>query len=216
MKMNKLLACILAVTASSASMADMVLSEGFDNVAALAGKGWVISNLSTPVGASSWFQGNAEAGSASGPAGSHIGANFLNADIDGGTVSNWLFTPVMNTETKLRMDFALRLLGSGFLDTVEVYYSLAGNSTNVANFNLLNSYASDVDTGWALKSETLEFLSGTNSVRFAFRYYVANTLSAGNYVGIDSVNINSVPEPLSAALVGVGLLGAAAARRRRD
>lgn len=214
MKISKWLAVALAAAASTASMADVVLSEGFDDVATLAGKGWAISNQSSPVGVSSWFQGNPVSGSYNGAAGSHIGANFLNTDPDGGTISNWLFTPVINLAGGARLDFALRLLGEGFLDTVQVYYSLAGSSTNIADFSLLSTYASDVDTGWAIKSENLDFLWSPNAVRFAFRYTVADVLTAGNYVGIDAVNVNSIPEPVSAALVGVGLLGAAAARRR--
>lgn len=215
MKISKLLAGIVAVAASSVSMADLVVTESFDDVSTLAGKGWAIRNLSTPPGPTSWFQGNAALGSADGAAGSHIGANFLNADIDGGTISNWLFTPVVTENGRLKIDYSLRLVGDGFLDTVEVYYTLAGNTTNLADFILLNTYASSTDTGWAQQTESLDNLFGPHSVRFAFRYVVADTLSAGNYVGLDAISISTVPEPVSLALVGVGLLGAAAARSRQ-
>lgn len=218
MNFTKAIAGLLALAASSASMAAVVLSEDFDDVSTLAGKGWAIQNLSTPVGPSTWFQGNATAGSANGAAGSHIGANFLSAATDGGTISNWLMTPVVDMASNVSMDFALRLLGGGFLDTVQVYYSVAGASTNVADFLLLDTYASSVDTGWTLKHETLSFLATSGTGRFAFRYFVGDTLVDGNYVGIDAVNVNvnvsSVPEPASIALLSLGLLGVAAARRR--
>ena len=76
MKISKWLAGVLAVAASTASMADVVLSEGFDDVETLAAKGWAINNLSTPVGVTSWFQGNPISGSYDGAAGSHIDENI--------------------------------------------------------------------------------------------------------------------------------------------
>ena len=53
------------------------LSEGFDDISLLPGKGWVIINKSEPVGVIDWFQGNAGVFAAhSGAENSYIGTNY--------------------------------------------------------------------------------------------------------------------------------------------
>jgi hypothetical protein len=71
--------------------------ENFDNITLLAGNGWSLQNLSTPVGSTNWFQGtNVAAGgpfdSFNGVANSYIGANYNNTG-NTGTISNWLMMP---------------------------------------------------------------------------------------------------------------------------
>ncbi len=209
--MKKTLATIALLAASVGMVqAAPLLSENFDDIATLTGKGWVRNNQSTPLGITSWFQGNPAAFEAdSGAPNSYIAANFQNARTNG-TVSNWLLTPEVGITSRETLNFSLRLLGDGFLDTVQVYLSRNGASTALSDFVLLQTYESGLDTGWT--KETL-FVDGTGTGRFAFRYFVDNTNDNGNYVGIDSVTVD-VPEPTSTALFGIAILGLALSRRR--
>lgn len=219
-------ACTLA-GASMSSQAAVLLSEGFDSLAGLPGAGWVFTNNSQPLGSTDWFQGNTGVfTAAAGADDSYAAANFNNAGTPAGRISNWMITPVMALDTPATLAFALRLLGDGLLDTVEVYVSTSGASadvgttdTSTGDFSLLQSYASISDTGWVNESIALGGFGAGTTGRLAFRYVVDDTDFDGNYVGIDSVNVTTrdgtVPEPATAALLAVALAGIAGLRRRR-
>jgi PEP-CTERM motif len=210
-KISKPLTAMLVAGSVVSAQAGTILSEDFDNVAALTGAGW--AQVTTSVGAGSgWFQGNSGVfPAASGAADSYAAANFVGAT----TISDWLMSPVINVLAGSSLNFSLRLLGVDFgpglptgLDTVEVYTSNNGASTSIGDFTLLTSYTAGADTGWTLNSLNLPAFNG----RVAFRYFVADTTFDGNYVGLDSVSV--VPEPTSVALVALALAGLAASRRR--
>jgi hypothetical protein len=224
MNLTKHLAGLLAVVASFSAAAAPILSEGFNDISTLPANGWVLVNNSAPPGLSGWFQGNpAIFPAAAGPADSYIAASYTNAAY-GGAVSNWLLTPELALSNGESMNFSLRLLGEGFLDRVEVYFSTAGASADVGgtasstgDFTFLSAFDSTVDTGWLNQAVTLSGLTGPASGRFAFRYVVDDTAIAGDYVGIDSVVVNAaaIPEPGSIALVALGIGAMIHARRRR-
>lgn len=209
--MKKTLFAMALVAASiGIAQAAPLLSENFDDVSTLTGKGWVRNNQSTPLGTTNWFQGNPTVfAAASGAPNSYIAANFNNART-GGVVSNWLLTPTVGITSRETLNFALRLFGDDYLDTVEVYLSTNGSSTTLTDFVLLQTYASDFDTGWT--NETI-IVDGSGTGRFAFRYFVDNTNINGNYIGIDNVTVD-IPEPTSTALFGIAILGLALSRRR--
>ena len=154
MKKTYFAALLLATATGASQAAGVPLAEGFDEFAELAGKGWVITNNSTPGGQTNWFQGNSGIfGAQVGGPKSYIGANFLNAPALGGAISTWLLTPMLDIFSGETLSFGLRLLGQGFMDTVEVYYSSSGASTNVGasttstgDFSLLQSFAANADT----------------------------------------------------------------------
>lgn len=227
-------ACALA-GASMSSHAAVLLSEGFDSVAALSGAGWVFKNNSSPTplppSATTWFQGNtAVFDAASGAVDSYAAANLTGAGDPppaGARISNWLFTPEVSLDQPSSFEFALRLLGDGFLDIVGVYLSTSGASTDVGTtslsegvFSLLDAYSNDgADTGWVNRTIGVAGFGPGTTGRLAFRYFVDNTDIDGNYVGIDSVRLSTrdatVPEPTPAALLALALVGMAALRRRR-
>lgn len=217
MNLIKRLAGLLAVAVSCSAVAAPLLSEGFNDVAALPAEGWVFINNSSPPGSTGWFQGHPGFfPAAAGPADSYVAANFNNAAF-GGTISNWLLTPELLLVNGESLSFSLRLLGEGLLDRVEVYVSSAGASTNVgADFALLAAFESRADTGWLDRSLALSGLAAPASGRYAFRYVVDDTSLNGNYVGIDSVSVNAIPEPGTVALVFLGALALVAPRRLRQ
>lgn len=219
-------ACALA-GASMSSQAAVLLTEGFDDLGAM--PGWVFTNNSQPLGVTNWFQGNVGVfTSAAGAPDSYAAANFNSAALPpGGRISNWMITPEIALDGTPTLDFALRLLGEGFLDTVEVYLSTAGASTDVGatststgDFTLLQAYSNaGADPGWVNESITLASLASGTTGRLAFRYFVEDSSIDGNYIGIDSVLVSTrdatVPEPTPAALLALALVGMGALRRRR-
>jgi hypothetical protein len=217
MNLTKHLAGLLAALASCAACGAPLLSEGFNDIGTLPGSGWVLVNHSTPPGGTGWFQGlPGFFPAAAGPAGSYIAANFNNAAF-GGAVSNWLITPELAVFNGESLNFSLRLLGDGFVDTMEVYFSSSGASADIHDFSLLASYNSEVDTGWIGRSVIVNGLAAPASGRFAFRYVAADNIVDGNYVGIDSVSVNAtaIPLPGTLALVLTGAACVALLRTRR-
>jgi hypothetical protein len=208
-KLKKLLTATVLASAAAAAQAGTVLTENFDNVAGLTGAGWAQVSSGTGPG-SGWFQGNSGVfPAADGAANSYAAANFVDV---GGSIADWLMTPVLSLADGMSMQFMLRLLGDGFLDRVDVFVSTSGASTSTGDFTSLASFSSSADTGWASQTVAISGIGSITTGRLAFRYFVADTAVDGNYAGIDSLSV--VPEPASLALVSLALAGAFAARRR--
>ena len=216
------------IPAANASAAT-ILSENFDNVANLVPNGWVIVNNSSPAGTTDWFQGNAAIFAAqSGAPNAYVAANFFAADF-GGNISNWLLSPALTFDNGHVVRFWTRTeVGSIGPDRLELRLSVNGSSTNVGGTDasvgdfttLLMTINPALSPGgypenWTLLSATISGLGGPTSGRLAFRYNVTDTTVNGNYIGIDSVTVNSpsVPEPVASGLLAIGILAAARARR---
>ncbi|MFN3304426.1 MAG: choice-of-anchor J domain-containing protein [Roseateles sp.] len=209
----------LGLVGGSAQAAATLISEGFDNLGTLGGSGWLAGNFSTPVGSTGWFQGNAGPFAAhSGPANSYIAANFNNG-VSGGSISNWLVTPVFSTTSNGFLSFFTRtdeLLGL-FGDSLEVRFNATG-STNLADFVTVLTVNGNQDVdgypdGWTEFSTSWAGTGGATQGRYAFVYRVDNADNA-NFIGIDTVTV-ALPEPASMALVLGALGGLGFASRRR-
>lgn len=148
-KLKKLLTAMVVAGAAVSAHAGTVFSENFDNVAGLGAAGW--AQVASGSGAGSgWFQGNSGVfPAASGAANSYAAANYVDT---GGSIADWLMTPVLSLADGMAMQFMLRLLGEGFIDTVDVYLSTSGSSTATGDFTRLATFSSATDTGWTAQS----------------------------------------------------------------
>jgi hypothetical protein len=207
---RKFLLSAVLIAGSAAANADVIYSEGFEDVTNLAAAGWVQTNNSTPGGETGWFQGNSGVFAAeSGTPDSYIAANYLNAGL-GGDIDNWLITPVFHIEQATAITFATRTAGGLPGDNLEVLYSLGGvNTSDFFSLGTILSAVYPVDWG------TFGLVgTGSADIRLAFRYLVTDTLSNGDYIGIDSLSV-AVPEPSTIALFAAALLMMFVAARRR-
>jgi len=219
---------LVAALAGPAS-ASALLSETFDDISSLAGAGWVMTNNSAPVGSTGWFQGNDGIFAAhSGAPDSYIAANFLNADF-GGNISNWLLTPTMTLWDGVTLTFFTRTVDAPlFPDRLEVRLSTNGASTDVgatdaslgdfSTLLLAINPALDVagyPSDWTQFTVEMSGLGGMVDGRIGFRYFVTDTSINADYIGIDSVSVQAVPEPGLAALMMAALASAALPIRRR-
>jgi hypothetical protein len=216
--------CLLC--AANAIAAAGILAENFDNIATLPGAGWAAVNNSAPLGTTDWFQGNTGVfTSQGGPPESYIAANFLNAD-SGGNISNWLLTPVVSINNGDWISFYTRSAAS-FPDRLEVRLSISGASTDVGTTDtsvgdfdtLLFTINPGLDTAgypdaWTQFTGTVSGLGAPTTGRYAFRYFVSDTSINGDYIGIDTLSIDS-PEPASILTLGSALAGLVLVRRLR-
>ncbi len=214
---------LCAVLLSATVHAGPILSERFDNIGTLAGSGWVMVNNSAPAGTTGWFQGNPGVFSAhSGAPDSYIAANFLNADT-GGDISNWLLTPeltFLNGVTVL--GFWARTELEGFGDRLEVRLSTSGASIDVGSTPIsVGDFGAGISISlkesWTHNAVTVTNAGLPVNGRLAFRYVVTDTSVNGDYIGIDDVTFGvpePVPEPATMVLLGTGLVGLVARRRR--
>lgn len=222
------LAFALTLAFSGAVSAD-ALTENFDGGLPA---GWTIKNLSEPVGAIDWFEGNPGVFDAyQGAENSYLAANF-NSGAGTADISNWLILPTSLYRNGDTLSFFTRTTDfSGFPDNLEVRFSNVGG-TNVggssASVGTFTSLLLSVNPGqqlfgypesWTQYSVTLSGLAGATTGAFAFRYVVENGGPSGsfsNYVGIDTVAITPVPEPGIYMMLGAGLGLMALMRKRKQ
>ncbi|MBI1324283.1 PEP-CTERM sorting domain-containing protein [bacterium] len=205
--------------------------QGFDDLTLLPGEGWSFQNLSDPPG-TSWLQGNPlDFPAQAGPTDSFLAASFLSGD-GNATISNWAITPTLTYSNGDTFKFysRTRLNPADAPDRLEVRLSTAGSSadvgasaTSVGDFTtlLLTINPALTTTGypavWTEYVVTLAGLAGPTEGRMAFRYFVTNGGPLGvngDYIGIDTLSITSVPEPSTYALGSLGACVLAFAGRR--
>lgn len=215
---------LLVFMICSTVKAGPLLSEGFNDVSTLAASGWVMVNNSSPLGTTGWFQGETAVFTAqSGPSDSYIATNFDNAAF-GGNISNWLIAPVLTLTNGSQLTFYTRTETDPFPgDNLEVRLSTNGTSvdvgTTIASVGDFTTLLQAVPEGsggyptdWTQYAVAIGGLSGPTNARIGFRYVVADTSANGDYIGLDTVQVDSVPEP---STLGLALFGMAAVLLQR-
>lgn len=188
-----------------------IMSEGFDDTLTLPTSGWYQINHSNPLGLTGWEQGDdtlftAQAGA--------LGSSFVAANFDntsgpgGGTISNWLITPVLNFSSLGEVSFYTRTVDvPAFADRLEVRLSTNGASTDIGTSETdvgdfgtvlvdINPTLTllDYPIGWTKYTFSNLDLPASGTGRIAFRYYVTDAGPEGTnseYIGIDSFEVLS-------------------------
>jgi len=213
---RKILISAVLIAGSASANATLLFNEDFDNVNNLGAAGWLTGNFGTGgATADTWFQGNtgifdAQAGSAD----SYVASNYLSAGF-GGNVDNWLVTPLIAALNGTVITFSTRTAGGLPGDNLELLYNNVGNGDVLSDFVSLGVISSaDYPTDW--QAFNFMYAGADANLRFAFRYTVADTSLNGDYIGIDSLSVNTnVPEPGTMLLLASGLLLMPLTMRRR-
>lgn len=235
--MRKLLSFALlaaiAVQASAQSFTDGFEGAVFGGGASAAGNTlggdditsvvtWRAINNSSPLGTTGWFNNPAVFASGAHTGTGNVNANFNNTT-GNNTIDNWLLSPTLTFNDGDTISFWARTVDDRqFADRLFLRLSTAGSSSDLSNFTttLLSINDGLSVTGfpneWTLFSATLSGLGGPTSGRFAFNYNVTSGGPAGNnsdFIGIDDVSYEAVPEPATMAALAMGTL--ALLRRRK-
>ena len=185
--------------------ATTLVSENFDSVYTLASHGWVLTNNSTSAGSTGWFQG--EDFIVAPLSGGYAAADFNNATA-GGAIDNWLITPQFSTANNGYVSVWLSSdLVDGYADTVKFGFSSGDSATSAFTTGSLVTIAGD----WTEYSFAYAAAGAGSMARFAIEYTGAADTS--NYIGVDSLSINAVPEPATWAMFALGAAALVARRR---
>lgn len=214
--MKKIL-LLCAVLVSAFTNAQNLIAEGFDTYTNLATAGWVSTNQSSPLGASTWAQGGGTAFAGGGQAGgatSFTLCNF-NSTTGAGTISNWLITPVLNLQNGDVVTFYSRTGGtsSPYPDGLEVRLnstdtSAAGTPSGATGVGAFTTLAVAINpnlttTGyplvWTQYSYTISGLTGVVPCKIGFRYFVTDGGPSGNNSNIIGIDTFSVDRPVASA-----------------
>jgi hypothetical protein len=200
-KMNLLVATAGLVLSVSAQ-ANILVNEGFDNVAGLTTSGWVSVNLSNPLGTTAYFQGNTTVfNSQAGANNAYIAANYNNAAFstaNSGTVSFWM-----------RGD-----IEPGFADNIQ--FGFVNPAPTASTSGTFTSSTTVVAQG-AWSKYSVAFTSGGAASTARFGWLYAGDADTANYFGIDTLLVEdsgSVPVPAGLFLLGGGLFSLMLAKRR--
>ena len=209
MSLRRAAAAVVLFAAATAAHAQFVINEGFNNVAGLAASGWILTNASSPIGSTGWFQGDqtiftAQAGAPQ----AYIAANYNNAAA-GGTLANWLISPTFSTQDAGSVSFYVRAdIFDGFSDKLAWGFSKGGSS--FADFSIGSPHTIGGD--WAQVNINFAAQGAGSIGRFAIVY--TGPVESANYVGVDTFAV-AVPEPETWALMLAGLAGLGVLKRRR-
>jgi len=211
MPLRRAAAAVVLFAAATAAHAQFVINEGFNNVATLAGSGWILANASAPPGSvAGWFQGDqTQFSSQAGAPQAYVAANFNNAAA-GGTLNNWLISPTFSTALAGTVSFYARAdIIPDFFDQLAWGFSNGGSS--FADFSL--GAPKTVGGDWTQINVDFAGHGAGATGRFAIVY--TGSADLANYVGVDTFAVTAVPEPETWALLLAGIAGLGVLKRRR-
>lgn len=196
-----LVAAAITFAAVSAQAQQVLISQGFNSVAGLVGKGWSLTNASTPIGSvNNWFQGDSTQFAAqAGASDSYIAGNF-NLAAAGGTIDALLVTPTFSTERSGNVSFRARAVIDSdptFFDQLRfgLIPSAAAPLIAAPDQETLGGPSTTIPGVWTLYTVGFAAQGVGSTARFAIEYTGAADTS--NYVGIDTLTVSAVPEPSS-------------------
>lgn len=203
-------ALLLAGTANATTL----LNEGFSgSLSDLTSAGWVMTNLSSPVGSTGWFRPadtDTDIFAAQDGTANYIAANYNNG-VPGGQIDNWLITPAFSTAASGTIDLWIRSAAdAGFTDTVRFGFSTG--SSNPTDF--VKGLKSVVSGSWTQYTFAYDAAGAGTTARFGIEYI--GSADVLDYVGVDAITItSSVPESGNWAMFAVGAGVLVSLRRRR-
>jgi hypothetical protein len=208
--MKKALAAMALAGVAMTAQAAVQFEQGFDNVNSLAAQGWIRINASSPAGLTDWYQGDASKFTAqTGAINSYIAANYNNAAA-GGTIDNWLISPVFDISKNGSVSFWLRGIDEAPYSD-QVAFGFSDGSGAPGDFTMADAITAPTD-GWTQYTIFYNTGAAGSTARFAIQY--TGAADSSDYLGVDTFAVN-VPEPTSALLFAVGALGLGAIRRRQ-